>query len=119
VPLDWAQSKNNLGNALRLLGQRECGTTRLLEAVDAYHDALTVYTQERAPLDWAMTFGNQGVTLMVLAERTMNSTMAERGILQIEAAFETTRAGGHALNAAYYEGCLPHARTIRDRFKVS
>ena len=36
VPLDWAKTMNNLGDALRLLGQRESGTSRLEEAVIAY-----------------------------------------------------------------------------------
>jgi hypothetical protein len=32
VPLDWAMTMNNLGNALRALGERESGTGRLEEA---------------------------------------------------------------------------------------
>ena len=31
VPLDWAMTQNNLGNALRVLGERESGTARLDE----------------------------------------------------------------------------------------
>ena len=33
VPLDWATTQNNLGNALSVLGARESGTARLEEAV--------------------------------------------------------------------------------------
>ena len=40
VPLDWAETQNNLGNALWRLGQRESGTVRLEEAVTAFRDAL-------------------------------------------------------------------------------
>ena len=29
VPLDWAQTQNNLGNALETLGERESGTAHL------------------------------------------------------------------------------------------
>jgi hypothetical protein len=29
VPLDWARTQNNLGNALRTLGERETRTARL------------------------------------------------------------------------------------------
>ena len=36
VPLDWAMTQNNLGNALQTLGERESGTARLEEAVAAY-----------------------------------------------------------------------------------
>ena len=40
VPLDWATVQNNLGIALGMLGERESGTARLEEAVDAYRAAL-------------------------------------------------------------------------------
>ena len=40
VPLDWAMTQYNLGNALRTLGERESGTVRLEEAVTAYRAAL-------------------------------------------------------------------------------
>ena len=40
VPLDWATTQNNLGTALRRLGERESGTARLEEAVAAYRAAL-------------------------------------------------------------------------------
>jgi hypothetical protein len=36
VPLDWAQTQNNLGTAIRALGERESSTSRLEEAVTAY-----------------------------------------------------------------------------------
>jgi tetratricopeptide (TPR) repeat protein len=40
VPLDWATTQNNLGNALATLGERGSGTGRLDEAVAAYREAL-------------------------------------------------------------------------------
>ena len=40
VPLHWAMTQNNLGNALLTLGERESGTARLEEAVAAYRAAL-------------------------------------------------------------------------------
>ena len=55
VPLDWARTQMNLGNALSTLGERESGTARLEEAVAAYRAALEEWTRERVPLDWAMT----------------------------------------------------------------
>ena len=42
----------NLGNALRTLGERESGTTRLEEAVAAHGAALEEVTRARAPLQW-------------------------------------------------------------------
>ena len=63
MPLDWAMTQNNLGNALSTLGERESGTARLEEAVAAYRAALEEWTRERVPLDWAMATGDQGVAL--------------------------------------------------------
>jgi hypothetical protein len=40
VPLDWAATQSDLGNALETLGERESGTARLEEAVAAYRAAL-------------------------------------------------------------------------------
>ena len=48
VPLDWAMTQNNLGTALSTLGERESGTARLEEAVNAYRDALQERTRQRA-----------------------------------------------------------------------
>src|SRR5207237_2496369 len=48
APLRWAKTQNNLGNALRVLGERESGTARLEEAVAAFRDALQERTRARA-----------------------------------------------------------------------
>jgi len=42
VPLDWATTQNNLGNALARLGKQESGTAWLEEAVAAWEACLTV-----------------------------------------------------------------------------
>ena len=106
---------NNLGNALRLLGERESGTARLEEAVAAYREALQERTRERVPLDWAMTTGNQGVALMLLAERRDDAKMAKLAVQQIEAAFTTSRDGGDAPLAATFEAQLPKARALAQK----
>jgi len=49
VPLDWATTQMNLGDALSTLGERESGTARLEEAVAAYRAALEEMTREAAP----------------------------------------------------------------------
>lgn len=69
VPLDWAMTQNNLGNALSTLGERESDTARLEQAVDAYRDALKERTRERVPLDWATTQNNLGNARDFLNER--------------------------------------------------
>jgi len=42
---------NNLGNAPKILGERESGTARLKEAVSAYREASQELTRARVPLD--------------------------------------------------------------------
>jgi len=44
-------AQNNLGDALRSLGERESGTARFEEAVVAFYEALKEWTRERVPLD--------------------------------------------------------------------
>jgi hypothetical protein len=105
-------TQNNLGNALRLLGERESGTARLEEAVAAYREALKEKTRERVPLDWARSTGNQGVTFMLLAGRRRDTAMAKLAVRQIEAALTTLRDGGDAHSAAILEAKLPEARAL-------
>jgi hypothetical protein len=118
VPLDWAMTQNNLGAALMTLAVRESGTARLEEAIVAYREALKERTRERVPLNWAMSFGSQGLVLMLLAERTKDPVLAQSAFLQIEAAFETSRAGGNAALAALYEPHLADARRLCEALKV-
>jgi tetratricopeptide (TPR) repeat protein len=112
APLQWAATQMNLGVALMRLGERESGTARLEEAVAAYRGALQENTRSRVPLDWAMCTGNQGAALMLLAERRGDTKMAKLAVQQIEAAFATSRDGGDAPSAAYYEAQLPKARAL-------
>jgi len=92
VPLDWAATQNNLGNALRTLGQRETGPDRLAGAVAAYRDALLEYTRDRVPLDWAMTQNNLGTALQTLGQRETGTTRLEEAV------------------AAYRDALLEHTR---------
>jgi hypothetical protein len=115
VPLQWAMTQMNLGNALIILGERESGTARLEEAVPAYREASKENTRARAPLQWAKSTGNQGIAIMLLAERRGDAKMAKLAVQQIEAAFTTSRDGGDAPSAAYYEARLPEARALAEK----
>ena len=75
-----ALTQNNLGNALWRLGERESGTARLEEAVNAYRDALQERTRERVPLDWAMTQNNLGNALWRLGERGSGTARLEEAV---------------------------------------
>ena len=104
VPLDWAATQNNLGAALRSLGERESGTARLEEAVAAYREALKEWTRERVPLDWAMAQNNLGAALCSLAGGTSAFDKA-KGCAALEAAHEHYAAALEEFRqagAAYY-----------------
>jgi tetratricopeptide (TPR) repeat protein len=79
-PRDWAMTQNNLGLALRVLGERESGTAKLEEAVTAYRAALQEFTRERVPLDWAMTQANLGTALLRLGERESGTARLEEAV---------------------------------------
>ena len=72
MPLDWAATQNNLGNALRSLGERESGTARLEEAVTAYQAALEEFTEENAPHYWTVTQQNLENARRALDKKELN-----------------------------------------------
>jgi tetratricopeptide (TPR) repeat protein len=68
----WATAQNNLGIALRTLGERqggEEGIARMNDAITTYQNALQVVTKDSAEMDWAMTQNNLGIALSTLGER--------------------------------------------------
>jgi tetratricopeptide (TPR) repeat protein len=92
-PLDWARTQNDLGNTLRVIGERESGTARLEEAVSAYREALNELTRARVPLDWAGTQVNLGNALFRLGERESGTARLEDAVAAYrEALQEYTRA---------------------------
>jgi hypothetical protein len=58
VPLDWAMTQNNLGTALRALGERDSGTAQLEEAVAAF-DACLAVTETAWPEEWVRRVRSQ------------------------------------------------------------
>ena len=112
MPLAWAATQTNLGNALLRLGKRESGTEHLEAAVAAYEAALEELTREQVPLDWATSMGNQGIALMTLAARLNDPSKAQTAAKQIEVAFVTLRDGGNAPGAAYFKDELSKAQTL-------
>jgi Tetratricopeptide repeat len=81
VSLSCAATQNNLGNALKVLGERESETAHLEQAVAAYHAALEEYTRDRVPLDWAATQSNFGHPLEKLGERESGTAHLEQAVL--------------------------------------
>ncbi|MEM7188229.1 MAG: tetratricopeptide repeat protein [Pseudomonadota bacterium] len=82
---DRGTVQNDLAVSLSTLGERESGTARLEEAVDAYRAALEERTRDRVPLDWAMIQNNLGIALWTLGQR-------ESGTARLEAAVAAFRA---------------------------
>jgi tetratricopeptide (TPR) repeat protein len=94
VPLDWALTQNNLGTALRNLGERASGTARLEQAVAACHDALQERTRERVPLDWAITQNNLGNALLRLGERESGTARLEQAVAAFREALAVFELAG-------------------------
>jgi tetratricopeptide (TPR) repeat protein len=79
-PGERGTALNELGIALATLGERESGTARLEEAVEAFRAALQEWTRERVPLDWATTQNNLGNTLSRLGERESGPARLEEAV---------------------------------------
>ncbi|MCB2262619.1 MAG: tetratricopeptide repeat protein [Candidatus Thiosymbion ectosymbiont of Robbea hypermnestra] len=88
VPLDWAMTQNNLGNALSILGEREAGTEHLEQALVAYRAALEEYTREQVPRRWATTQNNLGAALGTLGGRESDPGRLEAAAVAYRAALE-------------------------------
>ncbi|HYM13767.1 MAG TPA: tetratricopeptide repeat protein [Bryobacterales bacterium] len=88
MPLQWAMTQNNLGNALARLGERESGTGRLEEAAAAYREALKEWTCERLPLQWATTQNNLGNALTRLGGREGGTERLEEAVAAYVRALE-------------------------------
>jgi tetratricopeptide (TPR) repeat protein len=114
--LDWAKAQMGLGNALGVLGERECGTARLEEAVKAYRAALEERTRERVPLEWAATQNNLGKTLMWLGERESGTARLEEAVAAYRAAQEERTRDRAALDWATTQVFLGNAlETLGER----
>ena len=67
-------TQNNLGSALRALGERESGTARLEEAVAAYDAALAVFVAAGADHYIEVCRRNRDRVLELIAERRQSAT---------------------------------------------
>jgi hypothetical protein len=112
VPLDWAQTQNNLGLALARLGERVAGAAHLTQAGAAYQAALEEWKRDRLPVDWAITTGNQGIALMSLAQRLGDANRAPLAVQQLEIASVTMRDHGNATLASGYNRQALKARAV-------
>jgi len=91
APLDWAVTQNNLGNALRALGERESGTVRLEEAVIAFRLAQEAYSRAHSSQGFAEAQGNLGTALARLGERDSGTARLEEAVLAYRAALDVLK----------------------------
>ena len=94
VPLQWAMTQTNLGNALALLGMRLGESKWLKEAVAAYGAALEERTRDRVPLDWALTQSNLGNALQGLGEMEGSVDLLEQADAAYSAALVVLETAG-------------------------
>jgi tetratricopeptide (TPR) repeat protein len=108
--------QNALGNALRILGERESGTEKLKEAIAAFGAALQEYARERVPLEWAATQTNLGLALWKLGERERGTGKLEAAVAAYHAALEEQTRERAPLDWAQTQNSLANAlRTLGER----
>ena len=81
-------TQNNLGIALKILGERESETTRLKEAVTTFRSALEERTRNKVPLDWAASQNDLGATLQALGLRERETAYLEESVNILREALE-------------------------------
>jgi tetratricopeptide (TPR) repeat protein len=117
APLYWATVQHNQGVLLLMIGARDSNTAKFEQAAAAFREALKERTVERVPLDRAVSLCGEGMALVMIAERRRAISMAESGLGQINAAFESLRDGGNAQTAGACEGMLSEARAAVMRLR--
>ena len=106
-----ATTQNNLGIALRSLGECENNTARLKKALKAYRNALKERTRDRVPLDWAGTQNNLGKVLSNLGERESGTERLKEAVGAYRNALEEYQKSG----AQYYiEGTKRNLKRAED-----
>jgi tetratricopeptide (TPR) repeat protein len=108
LPLYWARTQSNRGNALRAIGERESETEPRAEAVAAYRAALEVRTRNRVPLYWARTQNVFGLALKTLGER-------ESGTARLEEAVTAYNSAPVGFGAAGAQSEIDTCRANRDK----
>jgi hypothetical protein len=104
-------TQNNLGNALRTLGEWESNTAPLQEAVAAYRAALEERTRERVPLYWAMTQNNLGNALSMLGERESDTARLQEAVAAFDACLTVVQT-------AWPEEWVQRVRSHRDEARA-
>ncbi len=113
LPMDYAMTQNNLGNALRTLAGVEDTAANCRAAIRAFEAALQVYTCDRLPMDYAMTQNNLGVALHTLAGVVDTAANCRAAIRAYEAALQVRTRDCFPMDYAMTQNNLGNAlRTL-------
>lgn len=88
---DRALAQMHRGHALHRHGVNDSEPKSLQSAIEAYGDALKVFTRHRSPHRWGEIMNSQGVTLAQLAENYSGTALAERAVDCFMKALEVRR----------------------------
>lgn len=89
-PQEWAKTQSQLGTIWHLQGDMDTATASgdslYMLSIEAYNDALSVYTQKDFPVDWARMQHNLGVVLSKLGaiKEATASFRSAMGIFTLE-----------------------------------
>jgi tetratricopeptide (TPR) repeat protein len=93
-PIQWAQSKDGLGNALEELGYNNSDRSYLNQAIDAYNDSLKVYKSDQQPLQWATVKYELGTAFVYLGQQGPGIKYLQQGVQNYRQALAAFPAGG-------------------------
>ncbi len=93
-PIQWAQSKDGLGNALEELGYNNSDSSYLNQAIDAYNDSLKVYKSDQQPLQWATVKYELGTAFVYLGQQGPGIKYLQQGVQNYRQALAAFPAGG-------------------------
>jgi tetratricopeptide (TPR) repeat protein len=114
-PLEWARAQNNLGKALRALGEQKGEPAALEEAVLAYRAALEVYTRDRQPLEWARTHNDLGDALQSLSKQREDPDILEAAASAYRAALEVESPDQRSFERSTTESNLGNVQRALDQ----
>lgn len=100
-----------LGNALQILGEREEGPERLIEAAAAYGEALEATSRESDRFQWARIKNNEAIVLLRLGERQQGTEVLEQAVAAYGEALEAFDRDRLPLDWAAAQNNLAAARS--------
>jgi tetratricopeptide (TPR) repeat protein len=86
MPLEWADTQNDLAVSLEMLGENEHDIARLEQAVAAYHAVLEEWKEERFPVEWAGAQSNLCLALSHLGQFKNRTDIIQEAVERCHAA---------------------------------